>query len=319
MDRERFRKKRGNAKQAWLDWLADDQPAPEAKAELRERFKQQANTYQPRQHVQPRPQAPPQASVAAPQAVQQAQPVSNTAPIPKPASTAPKVTTPATVSIQIHIPAFQTERVQKLVVRVKGWVKQLKTWILIAKKWFLDQLAENKRRTIGVTVGIAVVVLGLFIPPLFNFGYGKSKVADGASSGSSTGAATYEKPPFDVVRPSSKPKLGTPDGVHAAYDGAKNSYSYSDSIGGNGFTVSQQPTPPQFKDGTTAVESIAPNLNKGVAPKALTTLFGTAYVSTNPKYNSQTVVFSIRDLLLFIQSSHAFKDTEWTDYINALQ
>jgi hypothetical protein len=315
----RFKKKKGNSKQAWLDWLADEGPSTDAKAELRERFKQQANSYQPRR---PQPVAPaaPQTTVVAPGHAPQAQPVSNTTPAPNHASTASNAPAPATVSIQIHIPVVHTERFRRAAAKVKGWIPQLKTWIFQGWEWLRGQYQYERKRTVGIGVGVVVVIALLFLPPLFNFGYGKDKTAKGGSGGTNAGATTkIKKPTYEVVRPSSKPQLAEPDGVHAAYDSKRQSYSFRDYMGDNGFTVSQQPVPPQFKDGATAVETLAPTLVKGVKPTALKTLFGTAYVATNPKYSSQALVLTVRDLLIFIQSGHAYTNDEWVNYINALQ
>lgn len=346
-------KKKSN-KQAWLDWLADDPPAAKAESELRERYVQQANTFRPVnrslqgsqsqppvstqsqavQTQQPiRPQVPgyghqaprhaPQTSVASPQRVVQPQAVSNTAMPPKvdpAASYTAKPTTPATVSIQIHLPTFQSERWRAFKTKIKWVSKRVVNWFNEARRWFLAQLAAHKARTIGLSVITPIVIALFFAPLFFNFGSDKSAAGSGGASGASAGSTVkYEKPPFEVVTPSGKSKLATPDGVNAAYDGEKNTYSFGDSISGNGFTLSQQPIPPQFSDGTAAVESIAPTINKGVTPAALKILTGTAYVSTNPKYNSQTVVANVRDVLIFITSSHAFKSTEWENYLNTLQ
>ncbi len=308
-------KKKGNSKEAWLDWLHDEPPSLSAQAELRERFKQQANSYKPINRSQPAALPTAQPSVAATQSTNQARAVSQTPPAQNSAagqSGASKGKTPATVSIQIHLPTFQFKRLRRLIATCKhGWG--------FATGWISQQFRTSRNRSVGICVAIIVVLLGVFVPPLLNLG-GKAKTGTGSTTGGSAGAdAGYEKPPFVVVAPSSKPKLATPDGVHAAYDGVKNSYSFSDSISGNGFTVSQQPIPPQFSDGQTAVDSIAPTLNKGVTPVNLKPITGPAYLSTNPKYDSQTVVASIRNLLIFIQSSHAFKPVEWENYLNTLQ
>jgi len=303
-------KKKGN-KQAWLDWLADEPPSASAQQELRDRFKRQANSYKPVNRAQPQPIAQP--SVAVPQHPVQPQAASHATSAPKPVSEASSAAPPATVSIQIHLPSFPGKRLRKLFTKLNQGITTVKTW-------FMYQLAAHKARTLGITIGVPLLIVLLFLPPLFNFGYGRDKTEKGGSAGTSAGSTVkYEKPPFQVVTPSTKTKLATPDGVHAAYDGEKNVYTYSDSIGGNGFTVSQQPIPSQFPDGPAAVESIAPTLNKGVTPVKLKVITGVAYVSTNPKYDSQAIVANVRDVLIFIQSAHAFKTSEWENYLNTLQ
>lgn len=319
--------KKNSNKQAWLDWLADEAPTPSAQAELRERFKRQANSYQPVNRARPQqlPPEAPQPSLAAPQTVLQPQPVSHTTSAQRQAagpSGASRASAPATVSIQIHLPSLKSKRFKQLAQFTKQVVSTVKLGLNSGKIWFLHQLATNKPRTLGISIGVPIIITLLLLPPLLHFGYGADEAASSGSSanGTSAGAkAGYDKPPFEVVTPSSKTKLATPDGVHAAYDGERNTYSYSDTINGSGFTVSQQPIPAQFKDGQAAVESIGPTLNKGVTPSTLNVITGFAAVSTNPKYNSQTVVANVRDLLIFITSSHAFKDSEWVSYLNSLQ
>ena len=273
---------------AWLDWLSNDPPAAGARAELRERAVRQANTYQPR------PLQPP------------AEPAK---PEPKPDA---KAAQPATVSIQIHIPALQTEKFHRVKDKLLDWLED-------SYQAVRSLIAANRRRSLIIALVTVLVLVGLFVPPLVLGKHGKGGNQGGAAAGSSAGAATsYAKPPFDVVVPSSKPKLATPDGVHSAYDGKRNTYSFSDNIGGDGFIVSQQPIPSSFKGGQDAVTKIGPTLGDST-PVKISTLFGEAYIATNPKTSAQSVVVSVRDLLVFMQSAHDFKDSEWVTYINALQ
>jgi hypothetical protein len=321
MDVSKFKKK-GNSKEAWLDWLSDDGPSADAQAELRERFKRQANNYQPRQYASPTatqpvpPRQPGAGPLEAPaRPLQAAQPQAQAAQPsagPQKVPTASQTNGAAGVSIQINIPQLSFNR-------LRTWLAVVRSWALQARDWFLAHLATNKRRTIVVSSLAVLGVAGIFAPPLLHLGAkGGANLGDTNGTHGGTATAKYDKPPFTVVRPSTKPKLGTPDGVHAAYDGNKNTYSYGDSIGGNGFIVSQQPVPPQFKDGAAAVDKIGPTLNT-TPGHIISTLFGDAYVSVNAKTGAQSVVATVRNLLIFIQSSHKFTDSELTDYINALQ
>lgn len=316
-------KKGKNNKQAWLDWLADDPPAAGAQAELRERFKQQANSYQPvnRAHqptVAASP-APVQQTVAPPaQASNAAQP----APTPAAPSAAP-----ATVSIQIHIPALHTERFKRAATQIKRWfvwlqVQAQKAWSWLRTQslpWARTQFREHRARATAITVAVAVLLIA---PIGFTLLHSTGVLtAGGGSHGTASGGTAKKptKPSYEVVRPSNKPNLATPDGKNAAYDSSRQEYSYRDSIGTNGFIVSQQPVPAKFGTGQLAVTAIAPTVMKGITPVKLNVVTGSAEVSTNPNNGNQIVVASVRTLLLFIQSGHQFTTTEWENYLNTLQ
>lgn len=318
-------KKKGNSKEAWLDWLSDDAPSQEAQAALRRQHVQRANTYQPRQFTpqsgtpavnpslsgqqtapeaptQPvTPQQPPQpvqTPTQQPQAVQ-----ATTASVATPVR--PQPTPGQGVSIQINIPQLHLDKFRRFKARIVGWIGQ-------GRAWFVRQWVANKPRTIAVSAVAVLVLASLLARPLLVHGkHSDNTAAVGAS------APKHAKPTFAVVVPSSKPRLATPDGVHAAYDGTKNSYSYSDSIGSNGFIVSEQPIPDKFNTADEAVKQIGPQIYGPSNGHIVSTNSGDAYVTSRGK-TAQTVVFSVHNLLMFIQSSHVFSDTDVQDYINGL-
>jgi hypothetical protein len=129
-------------------------------------------------------------------------------------------------------------------------------------------------------------------------------------------AGTLDLPTFLPTVPSDKQELVTPDGTHSRYDKAKGTYSFVDTINGQQFTVSQQVLPGGSSSAQTTVDAAAKSLK---ASSKLTTGWGTAYILTNQKYHSQTIVFSVKDHLLFIQSAFTLTNTQWLNYINTLQ
>ena len=137
-----------------------------------------------------------------------------------------------------------------------------------------------------------------------------------AVGASSATGVVLQQPTFTPVVPSRQQSLATPDGVHSKFDAAKGTYSYSDSIGGQGFIVSEQKLPASYGTGQTAVNKVAGSI-KATTP--MQTTHGTGYILTNNKYNSQTLVFGVNGLVLFIQSSFILSNTQWTGYINSLQ
>ena len=170
-------------------------------------------------------------------------------------------------------------------------------------------------RTMALSAISVLVVAGLVAGPFLHLG--SSKAGKGTAAAGST--VKYKKPPFKVIVPPSKPKLATPDGVHAAYDGNKNVYSFSDTIGNNGFILSEQPIPDKFNTAQDAISSIGPQIYGATATNhTVNTFAGDAFVTVSSK-GAQTVIFSTNNLLMFIQSSYKFSDTQIQDYINALQ
>jgi hypothetical protein len=129
-------------------------------------------------------------------------------------------------------------------------------------------------------------------------------------------AGTLDLPNFLPTVPSDKQELVTPDGTHSRYDKTKHTYSFVDTINGQQFTVSQQVLSGGASTAQTTVDAAAKSLK---ATTKLTTGWGTAYILTNQKYHSQTIVFSVKDHLLFIQSAFTLTNTQWLNYINTLQ
>jgi len=127
---------------------------------------------------------------------------------------------------------------------------------------------------------------------------------------------TLELPPYVPAVPATKQELLTPDGTHSKYDKTKQSYSFLDTIKGQQFTVSEQRSGGPLGTGQAAVDKVAKSLK---ATTAIKTGWGTAYIQTNNKYGSQTVVFGIRDLLGFIQAPFTLDSNQWITYINNLE
>lgn len=111
---------------------------------------------------------------------------------------------------------------------------------------------------------------------------------------------------------------GSSEGLDGAvkFDVQRKVVNYTDSIGGVAITISQQPLPEAFKQDTDAkVRKMAEDFS---ATKTIATANPTAYVGTSAK-GPQTVIFSKKDLLVFIQSTKEIDDHDWAEYITSLQ
>jgi len=281
MDLGRFKKEKTN-KQTWLDWLSDAPPPASVQQEVRQKRVEQANTYTPRLVVQ---QAPPVA------------PVKQASQAP---TAAPKPVTPAAgVSISINIPEWRKPQFR----RTKA------AWAAVRPHLTRSRL---------IKLAIVAVILGSLWGGLALLKHRSDQRLAQAAHAKQAGqnaVAAQDKPTFIPAVPSSKQELVTPDGKNSKFDPVKGSYSFVDDIGGKKFTVSEQQVPAGQKL-TDVVSKAAKSLNAGTQLK---TGWGTAYLLTNQKYNSQTLVLGVHDLLVFIASSFTFTQDQWTTYINTLQ
>jgi hypothetical protein len=139
---------------------------------------------------------------------------------------------------------------------------------------------------------------------------------EAAAAAKVASAKIVAKPKFAPVTPASKSDLAQGKDGQTAYDTLHNTFSYTDTLAGQQLTVSQQPLPSKFKSAEEAVTSIAKDIK---ATQPILTKQGTAYAMTDPKSNAQTIVFSLNNLLIFINSPFTHQSGEWINYLNNLK
>jgi len=125
---------------------------------------------------------------------------------------------------------------------------------------------------------------------------------------------TYSKPDFSPVAPASEATLLNP-GHGAIFDGVKDTYSYEDKLDNVEIIVSEQPIPSNFSSAKVALLSIAKSIN---AATLLVTKSSTGYLATDTVSNQQTVVYTLDNLLIFIQSPFTHPTSAWIGYLNSL-
>lgn len=111
---------------------------------------------------------------------------------------------------------------------------------------------------------------------------------------------------------------GSNEGLDGAvkFDAGRKVVNYTDSIGGVAITISQQPLPVAFKQHTESkVKKMAEDFS---ATKTIATANPTAYIGSSEK-GPQTVIFSKKGLLVFIQSAKKIDDHDWAEYITNLE
>jgi hypothetical protein len=101
-----------------------------------------------------------------------------------------------------------------------------------------------------------------------------------------------------------------------AYDDEKKTLGYSTTYNGAWLTVSQQALPETIKKDANGLATVAQSIG---ADTPLKTQKGTAYILTDKKQNTQTAIFTSKELLVFVRSNKNLDEDEWKVYINQLQ
>ncbi len=124
--------------------------------------------------------------------------------------------------------------------------------------------------------------------------------------------AVIEKttPSFAPVVPKTNPGVVQT----AAYDGKRDTYSYSDKLKGTELVVSQQPLP-SGASGKVLLDKVAKSID-ATTPLLLSS--GTAFMASNQSTGSQTIVMSTATTLVFVQSPFKHSSEEWISYLNNL-
>jgi hypothetical protein len=124
-------------------------------------------------------------------------------------------------------------------------------------------------------------------------------------------------PSFAPLVPKDKPELAKldPKNKDIAYDGNRDTYSFMDKLDSNNITISEQPLPANLGEPQQAVNQVAKQIN---AKEPISLNDGVAY-SSSDKSGAQTVVFSAKNLLIFINSPFHHEAASYKFYIDNLQ
>lgn len=181
----------------------------------------------------------------------------------------------------------------------------------------LPPLPKLPYKKIAIITGIvvAVAIIGLVARHFIDQSLTRHRESQAAHQAAAATTPTLSKPNFIPVVPQSEASLASV-GPKSAYDGTRNTYSYSDTFQGTSLTVSQQPVPASFKSATAAITTVAKSL--GAATPVLANN-GTGYLATDTKSGSQTVVFALNDVLIFVQSPFKHSAADWASYLGTLK
>jgi len=130
------------------------------------------------------------------------------------------------------------------------------------------------------------------------------------------GHTALAAPTFQPVVPKDKPDLANPaNNQKAAFDGNRDVYSFQDTLLGTQLIVSEQSLPSKFSSGEQAVSQIGGSMG---AKDSVNNSAGPALLKTDAKSGSQTIVASIKGLLIFIQSPFRHSTADWKTYLENL-
>jgi hypothetical protein len=204
---------------------------------------------------------------------------------------------PANITINFNFSNIKLPKFKKLRVKFPAWpYKKIAVWLVIL---------------ISV-IGASVV--------LYHNHQKKAQAAKlAAAQAAINERPTRTTPSFTPVAPKNKPGLGTlsPSSKSTSYDGNRDTFSYMDSVqAGQQFTVSEQPLPAGLGTDQQAVATVASQIS---AKTPIILSNGVAYVKTEKNSTQQTIVFSIKGTLVFINSPFSHTNDIWKYYIDGLQ
>lgn len=138
------------------------------------------------------------------------------------------------------------------------------------------------------------------------------------SKSGSTSSTTSPPPPqlaFSPAIPVGKPQLADL-GINA-YDKANGTYSFNDLFLAEPLLVTEQLLPGEYINNPEGlVDRVAKSLK---ASSIISTNSGLAYMATDGSTDKQTIVFSKKGLLIFVQSTYEHDSSNWATYLDSLQ
>jgi hypothetical protein len=316
IDLNRFRK---NKPSEWVQWLSDDPSLAQRTAPVQPQVHQPRSLYAsrpvftpvstvapPRPHNAPPGLAPPiqlKPMTAQSGAVRPLQPVRGNPAFRGVAQPQPQPVRPTPM-------ARPVSPVAPASVAAQGSATVPAVSIQISMPKF--RLPKLPYQRIGYWAGGVALLAGLTIGGwnAYKHFWGRSKVA---VKGTST---VLTSPSFTPVAPQNKPQLGQQGAdPNSAYDGSKDLYTFRDMLMGFPVVVSQQPLPEKFKDANTLKKTA-----EGIGTvETVETAFGTAYIATVAKGETQQVMLSYQNRLVMVQSFKKFDAETWKYYLETLR
>jgi hypothetical protein len=287
----------------WLDWLSDDLPTQKVREELRSFRVKQANTYKSR--VQ--------------------QPIHNAAKTVNLARSDGK-----TLVINLSMPKFKVPKLNFIKAGTNGYQLDLQindtrnliigagvVLLLVTGVSHLFSQDSTVTETSKPIVSSSVVPGTATVSSQSTSVLGESKTAQpstASKNSSSSSSSSKLKPSFLPAVPSNKPELANSIPVRTAYDSSRGVYTFMDTFKGAPLTVNEQSL---SGESASYQSSVKQNADKFGATQALTLAGGTAYVGVDKDTKFQIIVFSVRNVLVVVNSIAQHNASDWTPYLNS--
>lgn len=167
--------------------------------------------------------------------------------------------------------------------------------------------------TLIVIVSVALIAGGVFATSKLIHHTPQSAL----NGGDKLKTAVAGSPTYTPVVPETKSELASTKTAGTGFDGTRDTYSYQDSISGLAFTVSQQPMPSDNATPQAKIDKIAKAIGGTTVVKIPNGTKG--YISGDVKSGNQVIVFTLHNLLVFIQSPFSHPPSDWETYIATLK
>jgi hypothetical protein len=244
-------------------------------------------------------------------------------PFPAAASIAPDLDYAAAKTTALDVPIAPAIPASKKVVQIDIKLPKIKApgnqAVSRMRTVLLSKIA-NKKVAGALAVSVITVAVGLNAHNFASIHTTDKSPAVSAqtpySSGSKQTTDAPAKPSFTVLAPRDKAQLGQVGTPKTAYDGTRNTFSFMDTYLGTELTVSEQPLPTKYGSPQDAAAKIAQSLH---AKEVIGVSNGAAFMETDSKSNSQTIVYAKSDVIVFIQSPFKKEALNWKYYLDGLQ
>jgi hypothetical protein len=302
MDISRFRHaKQGSQTKDWLDWwLSDEPPSPAAKQDIRQKRVEQANTYQ-RRNFTPALAAGPAAAAN------------------------PSV---KTIEINLRLPKLKGlhglgAESAKLASGIRQSRRRSAVWSAAALLAILaliavvfrgpspadqTQSAAQKAASSNAITSLPASAQAPALPTPNN-------QASLAAKTTVKQASSTNKPSFTPVVPKSQPQLANSTFGRTAYDPGRDVYTIMDTYLGSPLTINETAIP----SNQNAQQALNQSASQIGAAQGLSVSGVTAFVQPNTSSGSQTAVFALHGVLVYVNSPKVHSLDQWKTYLESLQ
>jgi hypothetical protein len=290
----------------WFDWwLSDEQPGPKAQQQIRHFRVKQANSYRKRNVPTPKP---PQVAPAADSDGKSL--VINLS--------IPKIKPPKFDFIKVKNGKYQLDlkltSLRTLAVIICG--------VILASVAFSHLFSRSSAPASTTGSEAAQAASNSNSLPKIS---GETQTAAGqnlqsgfsANSSNKATAPGGASPTFTPAVPITESELIKPTPIRTAYDPSRKVYTIMDSFRGAPLTINEQALPSlQPEANQAAVKENAAQV--GIA-QPISLPASTAYMVTDSKTNIQTVIFYVRNVLVYVNSLVQHSADDWKGYISLFQ